>query len=73
VACHFAFSEFGKPEVRDASWFAIHPSSAASWEGVRRLNTFKGGSDKPPQNRPLGANGFSALSEQLRRPDAPAG
>jgi hypothetical protein len=37
VACHFAFSEFGKPEVRDASWFAIHPSSAASWEGCRRI------------------------------------
>jgi hypothetical protein len=37
VACHFAFSKFGKPEVRDASWFAIHPSSAASWEGCRRI------------------------------------
>jgi len=27
--------------VRDASWFAVHPSRAASWEGCRR-DSYKG-------------------------------
>jgi hypothetical protein len=35
-------------------------------EGLRRLNTFNGRSDKSSQKAPLRANGFSSLSERER-------